>query len=374
MEQLDNKKVKFGNVFKFSGAIIGFLIGSGFATGQEVLQYFTSEGFAGIGGIIIAFIVYALMIAALMKTGFVTKLSHSKDVFQYYGGKWIGLIYEYFSALLLFLVFTVMVSGAGAIFQQNFGINETVGRIIMIALVVVSILVGFSKILNILGPLGPIIIVGCVIVAIAAICHNPSGIGEAPAFIEGAGMLKASSAWWLSGILYGIFNVFPLASFGTALGAEATSKKEAVVAGFVGAGAFSLGVLLLYFGQMANIESVYDSAIPTLALAQNLVPVLAMVFGVILLLGIYTTVTPTFWAVVEKFSEEGTKRRLIMTLVLAVAAFVVSFLPFGVLMNVVYPMAGYLAVFIIVCMIVKHVRIATGKDDGQPKKVEGSAK
>lgn len=31
----------------YAGAIIAFLIGSGFATGQEILQYFTSYGYWG---------------------------------------------------------------------------------------------------------------------------------------------------------------------------------------------------------------------------------------------------------------------------------------------------------------------------------------
>lgn len=36
-----NKKA----VLKFSGAFIAWVIGSGFATGQEVLQFFTSYGY-----------------------------------------------------------------------------------------------------------------------------------------------------------------------------------------------------------------------------------------------------------------------------------------------------------------------------------------
>ena len=35
-------------VLTYAGAIVAFLIGSGFATGQEILQYFTSYGYSGI--------------------------------------------------------------------------------------------------------------------------------------------------------------------------------------------------------------------------------------------------------------------------------------------------------------------------------------
>ena len=46
-----NKKA----VLKFSGAFIAWVIGSGFATGQEVLQFFTSYGYRSY---IIALIVF----------------------------------------------------------------------------------------------------------------------------------------------------------------------------------------------------------------------------------------------------------------------------------------------------------------------------
>ena len=41
---MDNNKVSWVNVIKFAGAVIAFLIGAGFATGQEVLQYIAGYG------------------------------------------------------------------------------------------------------------------------------------------------------------------------------------------------------------------------------------------------------------------------------------------------------------------------------------------
>lgn len=42
--------VRWNRVLTYGGAIIAFLIGSGFATGQEILQYFTSYGYWGVFG------------------------------------------------------------------------------------------------------------------------------------------------------------------------------------------------------------------------------------------------------------------------------------------------------------------------------------
>ncbi len=44
---MSGNKVSWLNVVKFAGAFIAFLIGAGFATGQEVFQYFAAYGYEG---------------------------------------------------------------------------------------------------------------------------------------------------------------------------------------------------------------------------------------------------------------------------------------------------------------------------------------
>ena len=356
-------KVSGKNVFKIAGAIIGFMIGAGFATGQETLQYYTSEGFWGLAGVLVAYGFVFWLFYCFMVTGARTKMRHSKEVFQYYCGKYLGWAYEIMAIAMLFLVTVTMVSSVGSIVSQYFGVNEIVGRLVMVVLVMASVLLGLRKLLDVLGPLGPVIVVGLIIIAVVAIASNPGGLATAPEFIENADppILKASGFWLLSGILYGIMNIYPLASFGSAMGADATSKKEAIIAALVGAVALALGALCITLSQLANIDIVFNQDIPTLALASHYLPAVAGVFSVILLLGIYTTVTPNLWAVAQAFGKDRSKKYVIATIVAGVAVFGISFLPYGELMNMIYPVAGYGAYLMIFCMAFKHVRLAIEK-------------
>lgn len=356
-------KVRGKNVFKIAGAIIGFMIGAGFATGQETLQYYTSEGFWGLAGVLVAYGFVFWLFYCFMVTGSRTKMRHSREVFQYYCGKYLGWVYEILAISMLFLVTVTMVSSVGSIVSQYFGVNEIIGRLVMIVLVLASVLLGLKKLLDVLGPLGPVIIAGLIIIAVVAIASNPGGLATAPEFIANADppMLKASGFWLLSGILYGIMNIYPLASFGSAMGADATSKKEAVIAALVGAVALALGAICITLSQLANIDIVFNQEIPTLALAAHYMPAVAGVFSVILLLGIYTTVTPNLWAVSQAFGKDGSKKYIIATLVAGVLVFVISFLPYGELMNMIYPFAGYAAYLMIICMTVKHIRLFIAK-------------
>ena len=96
-------------------------------------------------------------------------------------------------------------------------------------------------------------------------------------------------------------------------------------------------------------------------MASHYLPAVAGVFSVILLLGIYTTVTPNLWAVAQAFGKDRSKKYVIATIVAGVAVFGISFLPYGELMNMIYPFAGYGAYLMIFCMAFKHVRLAIEK-------------
>ena len=48
------QKTDWLNVVKYAGAYIAFIIGSGFATGQEIIQFYTSYGIWGIGSVAIS--------------------------------------------------------------------------------------------------------------------------------------------------------------------------------------------------------------------------------------------------------------------------------------------------------------------------------
>lgn len=356
----DSGHVDKKKAFKTAGAIIGFMIGAGFATGQETLQYYTSEGWLGVAGVCVAYAFVFFLFYCFMVTGSRTGMRHSRDIFKYYCGKYIGAFYEVATICMLFLVTVTMVSGAGSIFAQYFGIPDVAGRVIMCVLILVSVLAGLRRLLDILGPLGPVIVVGLIVIAVVAIAGNPSGLATAPEFIENCDppMLKASGFWLLSGILYGVMNIYPLSSYGSALGANSSSRKEAIIGAGIGCLALALGAACVTLSQLANIDIVYNQDIPTLALvAHYMPPAVAVVFAIILLLGIYTTVTPNLWAVAQSFGEDRSKRYTIVTIAAVIGVFIVSFLPYGQLLNFIYPFAGYLAYFMIAAMVFKHVRL-----------------
>ena len=64
-----SEKVNVKTVISFAGAYVATVIGSGFATGQEIMQFFSFYGFAGIIGGIISMVLFSWMGASVMSKG-----------------------------------------------------------------------------------------------------------------------------------------------------------------------------------------------------------------------------------------------------------------------------------------------------------------
>src|SRR5699024_9566396 len=118
-----------------AGAFVSFILGAGTATGQEILQFFVSFGYYGIGAIIIAAILHMWFGAFSMDVGLRLQAEDSKETFIYFCGKYLGTFFYWFAQFFILIVFIVMISGTGSTVSEFFGLNELIGRAIMSILI-----------------------------------------------------------------------------------------------------------------------------------------------------------------------------------------------------------------------------------------------
>lgn len=356
-----NEIVKIGKVINYAGAFIALLIGSGFATGQEILQYFVSWGWSGILGVLAVFILLAYVGASFISAGYNNKFDTPNDIYRYYCGKYLGTFYDYFSVFFIFLSFTVMIGGAGATVNQHYGFSPYVGGITMAVLAMVTVVFGLGRIVDVIGRIGPFIVVIAIFVGTVSIFKSIDGMSEAPeavkALVEAKEIKVASNSWWLAAGSYVGFCMLWLAAFLGQVGAGVNSQKEGRLGAIGGAFGFSLAVLLMTLGIFFSITDLKGSQIPTLILAGKISPFLANLFSVIIILGIYTTAVPLLWSVVARFSKEKTPRFRILTLILGVVgAFIGLVLRFDVLVNYVYVLNGYVGMVLLIIMVIRSIQ------------------
>jgi uncharacterized membrane protein YkvI len=344
-------------VITYAGAIIAFLIGSGFATGQEILQYFTSYGYWGIFGTgLLVLVLITYVCVEFFVVGQAKKFDRPSRIFHYYCGRYLGTFFDYFSIVFVFLSFTVMVAGAGAVFQEHYGLSKYVGGIGLAAAVGITVWFGLKSLVDVIGKVGPLIVVIAIALGILGIARNPEGIVDGVAILPQLDLTQASTNWFMAGLSYVGFCMLWLAAFLTALGKTARSRREAARGGVLGGVTFSVACIIVGLGLLANIEAVAGTQIPMLVLAADAAPWLAAGFAVIILAGVYTTAVPLLWTVSSRFFKDKTGSYKFLTLGLAVLGTVIGLvLPFDQMVNIVYVINGYVGILLLVLMIIKTV-------------------
>ncbi|WP_404988956.1 YkvI family membrane protein [Clostridium culturomicium] len=369
-----NKNVSMKTVITFAGAVVAFLIGSGFATGQEVLQYFASYGYWGIAGALLTLVLLIYVCSSFLVVGRRENFERGSDIYKYYCGNKLGIFFDYFSTFFCFLSFTVMISGAGATLNQHYELPVYVGGILIAVLALITVLMGLSRIVDVIGKIGPAIVIISILLGVVSIFQNFGNLGPdvvLPALeeLEASGsLMKASTNWGFAAFSYVGFCMLWLAGFLASMGAKAQSEKEASLGGVWGASAFAIAVIIVALGLLGCIKVVAGSQIPNLHLAKNIHPALASVFAVIIIAGIYTTAVPLLWNVSSRFTKDGSKNFRILTVVLAlVGAFIGLALPFAKLVNIVYVINGYVGAVLLFIMFGRSLIKIFGKKESKVK-------
>ena len=100
-------------------------------------------------------------------------------MFNFYLGKHLGFVMEWFTPIMLFFVYSTMISGAGSTFEEYYGVNGNIGRALMIVASLGTVLLGLNKLVKIVGYIAPVLLVVTMVIGALSILNNPAGIAEA---------------------------------------------------------------------------------------------------------------------------------------------------------------------------------------------------
>jgi uncharacterized membrane protein YkvI len=348
-------KFNYQEILKIAGSYIAVCIGAGFATGQEIMLFYSSFGLKSILG---GFVCMALLVicgAIILKTGNENELSSNSEVFSFFCGRHIGMFFKTFMPVLLLSTFVIMISGAGAAMNQYFGIAPSTGRLIMIVLVLGSLYLGFEKITKILGGLGNIIIIISLIIGIVSTVKNIDGLSRVNDVIKTLNITRAASSWWMSGILYASFSVLLATPFLVGVGKTATNKKNCLIGGALGGVVLMIAITTINLGILSNLSEIYTQQIPTLFLAEQISPMVATLFIGILIGCIYTASVPLLWVTCDTFTTEGSSSFNILAVALSIVGYLGGSFPYAKLVNFIYPTAGIAGMLLIACIFGKNI-------------------
>ena len=345
-------------ILKLSSAFIGVIIGAGFASGQEILQYFTSFGLLGTIGAILSTALFAYLGMVLMRIGSRMKTISHRDAIYKISGRLLGAIIDYIIIFTLFGVGVVMIAGAGANLNQQFNFPHFVGITLMVLLVLIAGMANINRFVTIIGSITPFLILIVIILSIYSVLTMDNSFTA----LNSTALEQRTTLpnWFISAINYVSFNIAVGASMALVMGGAERDEKIAARGGFFGGLGIGILIVLSHLAIFSKIESVQGYEMPMLQLANQVSPYLGFFMAIVLFGMIFNTAASMFFSFGARFFEIGTTKFKTFLVIILTVAYFLSFVGFTDLIEYFYPLIGYLGLFLTGALIVASIRMRKG--------------
>jgi len=335
---------------KIGFAYVGIVVGAGFSTGQEVMQFFTPYGLWSYLGVIISGLILGFAGRQVAKIGTAFDAQNHESTLDYLFGGVFSKIIDYLLIFFLFGISVTMIAGAGSTFEESFGIPTWLGALIMVIAIYITLLMDFNKIVRALGIVTPFLIILVVIIAIFYLFNGNISFAEVNQTVPEASIWK--------GILYGI-NYGGLAfavGFSTivAIGGDASKRKISGAGALFGGVVYTILLALINFALQSEYTAIKDASIPTLTLANEIHPWIGLVLSIIMLAVMYNTILGLMYSFAARFTEPYSKNYHVFIVAMVLVAYALSFVGFADLINFLYPIMGVIGLVVVIAVLIKY--------------------
>lgn len=354
-------KNKGVSTLKVAGAYIGTVVGAGFATGQEVLQFFARFGANGLLGIIFNALLFILFGYIIMALGKELNAQSHLEIIKHTGGRIIGGLIDGVIAFFLFGAFTAMLAGTGALFEEQFGLHGLLGNLLMAILTAITVLTGISGVINSISIIVPFLLAAVLGISIYSVINMPPDMSIATLPLGESGLI---TNWFIAAVLYISYNtILTIAVLGP-LGVQARDKKAIKYGAILGGIGLGAGSLMIYFALLGNINEVAELQVPMIYIAGRIAPLIQILYAIVLIAAIYTTSVGSLFGFVARFvkPEASRLKGTIIITVITVLAFLASQFGFTNLVKYLYPLVGYAGIILLICLIYSRFKFHTGRE------------
>lgn len=363
-----NKKMSFLMMLNITGALLAYLIGAGFASGQEVMQFFSGWGSVYatlIMGLLTIIFMYSTY-TAYAYAGRTRGIADVNGIFEFYCGPYVGKCFSAFVWLYNFGCFFFMVSGFANVLNQQWNIPIYVGGAIAVIISVGTAVMGLKRMVDIIGKVGPIVVGFSIILGIISAfkCYPMIPAGNEAINSGAVEVMRAGGPNFLiSGLGYAGVCVLLVSAYVGHLGNDLKEYQFKYTKMTLGVGAFAycFCCVLLALNYIGVIEHVSKIPIPNLYLANSIIPAVGIVFAIIIMASIYSTACPIIWSCVSMLiKDESSKKYKLACIIGGVASyFVTFFIPYQQILNVVMTYGGYAGAITAVVCTVRYIMIKT---------------
>lgn len=282
------------------------LMGGGYATGREIIEYGGKFGAYGWISGVFTFIAFAVIAILTFELARIYRIYDYKSIVQQIIGKaWPA--YDVLYVALLFLIISIMASATGEILEQAVGLNYMVGVVLLILIVAFLNFFGSAFIAK-FETYGTIALyIAYIAFTVMVITTKKDNIALVFSTADTSFSPNASIglAVW-TGIVYAAYNLAAIPAGLFTLRAQ-KKRSEAVISAIIGALFMTIPWFLTYFAVMGFYpdESIIGASVPWLVMLQSVsnsnIPI--VIFGIVAGWTLIETATGMIHALLERCDQ-----------------------------------------------------------------------
>lgn len=336
---------KLSQILQVAFTYMGTIVGAGFASGKEILLFFTRYGWMAtltIGAAAALFIWLGIKLMNVAHDiGANSYEDLNKELFGDRMGRWISLV----TLVVLFGVTSVMLAGAGSLFVEHLGIPYQFGLFLTLILTYLLLKRGMSAILEV-----NTIVVPVMLLFTFAIVWTT---GQRPGS-EHWLVLESPFPWhraWFDSILYTAYNLALAQAVLVPLGRTVKDRQVRVWGGLLGG--IGIGALLLacHFALSAQMPGITAYEIPMGHLIGPLGRTVQGLYILVIFGEILTTFLSNVYGIALQLQERTRLRIGVIIPCILAGCYLVSQIGFGQLLEVLYPSIGLVSLIWLVMVM-----------------------
>lgn len=332
--------------FEIAMVYVGAVIGAGFASGREIVNFFTTYGRDGLAGIKIAWFLFVATGLALVMTCYLFKAYTYQDLLIALSNRRWGTALAKGLTVFLFLTLVVMIAGSATLLADLLNIHLLQGAGLTAIVLAIILAFGLRGLINANVFLVPSLIALVVVLGRSIdTSTTPLALAETPNHSLLAAMVSA--------LLYVCFNTIIIAVVITSLANKYTWRP---LCEGVTLGALVIGLLLWQFNTLLSqfLPLVSNSELPLLKIIEHGFYEFYGVYALVLLMAFTTTALANAHGIIEQLQHK--LPRWVLATLLPLAAMPLALVGFANLVRVIYPLVGYLSISLLVALHIWPIR------------------
>lgn len=330
-------------VFSIVLVIIGALVGAGFASGQEIYSFFYSYGSIGLIGIIITCCLISLMVHKSLKIIYSNKInSYDEFLNIFIKNEKVTKAISVVINILLLVTFYIMVAGFGAYFEQEIGIKRIIGSSILVIMTAIVFFTSVKGVLKVSEYIVPLLIIFIIIIGGTNLLTINSNTET----------LCIKKGWLLSSVIYCSYNMILLVPALISLRKQITKQKNIKYISLLSGIFMIIMSLLLYMLLMKVDVELSTLEMPIVYVIRTFFKQYKTIYAFIILMSIFTTAISIGIGLLQNISSDR-RRYTHFVIFMCISSLVVSNLGFSKLVNLMYPIFGYIGIIQLIYIINK---------------------